>query len=258
MPKTTGRLITLLLLSLLATAIVIIFKNYRSRLESSIENSTIETIRIFGISSETKTRSAATPPKKKKNIVVVSPLANEEWVIGRLHTIKWSPEAEVTGGIYLVNANTKQVIGWIISELGPRQTSYNWDTRLVFLGRYGGVKQEIGVGGYYLVIKFDNNLGEVKSGPISVIYSGQEKKIIQTIILKDFKFNPITISAQKGEQIIFINNDQVKHRILSSGFGPYNLQPGESGILETSVLNLGTYSFYSENYPSMSGVLMVK
>ena len=258
MSKTTKRLVTLLLLSLLATAIVIIFKNYRSRLESSIENSAIETIRIFGISSGTKTRSVSAPPPKKKNIVITSPVAGEEWVIDNLHSIKWNTEAGVSGGIYLINDDTKKIVGWIISELGPRQTSYNWDTRFVFVGRYGGVKQEIGVGNYYLAIKFDSNLGEIRTGTISIIYTGQEKKIIRTTILKDFKFNPAVINALKGERIIFVNNDQVAHRILSSGFGPYNLQPGESAILETAVLNQGNYSFYSEDYSSMSGLLYVK
>lgn len=258
MPKTTKRLITLLLLSLLVTSTAIILKNYRSRLESSIENYGIETVRIFGISTGTKTRSVIAPPKKKKSIIVISPSANEEWVISRPHSIKWTAEAEVGGSIYLVNADTKKIAGWVISELGPRQTSYNWDTRLVFLNRYSGVKQEITVGNYYLVVKFDNYLGEIKSDAISIIYPGQEKKVTQQTILKEYKFNPSIINAQKGEQIVFINNDQVKHRIVSSGFGPYNLQPGESGVLETSVLNLGTYSFYSEDYPSMSGVLIIK
>lgn len=102
-------------------------------------------------------------------IHLLTPIANNVWTIGGQNPIAWDNAAGVTGEIELVNATTKEFVGVILSETGPNQTSYSWNARSIYLGRYSADEVDVVPGTYSILIHFDGNgLGDLISGPITI------------------------------------------------------------------------------------------
>lgn len=132
--------------------------------------------------SNTSTASAVTVPSSEGNggnipalpgpaitITLLTPISGNVWTIGGANPIAWDNPADVTGEIDLVNANTKEFIGVILSETGPKQTSYTWDARSIYLARYSADMKDVVPGVYSIRIHFDGNgLGDLVSGPITI------------------------------------------------------------------------------------------
>lgn len=189
---------------------------------------------------------------QNSKISILSPLASDKWVIGQNNVIRWSGEAKISGSIYLIGALDKAVVGWIISDIGPNQTSYTWDTRDVFLSRTNPAKKNLGTGNYIVKIKFDSKaMPEVSSAPFSIIYASEVVIPVYDVSIKDFKFNPATLTLKKGDKIRFTNNDSVDHRVLLLSVSPFVVAPGQSFVFDTSILTGGTYTFYSDVYSSL-------
>ena len=102
-------------------------------------------------------------------IHLLTPISGNVWTIGGNNSIAWDNPAGVTGEIDLVNADTKTLVGVILSETGPNQTSYSWDGREVYLARYSADKKDVVPGMYSILIHFDGNgLGDLSSGAITI------------------------------------------------------------------------------------------
>ena len=93
----------------------------------------------------------------------------------------------------------------------------------------------------------------------------QEKTLISSeeigndVSISDFAFNPRTITIQKGESIIWTNEDSVKHSIVSDSgneIASDSISKGE--IYEHTFNNVGTYSYYCGIHPSMKGEVVVE
>jgi len=113
------------------------------------------------------TQGSATPAPIV--IHLITPVPSDQWKIGQSNPISWDKEAGITGQIQLLNSQTKALVGVILSESGPHQTSYSWDTRQVYLDRYNPLKKDVTAGTYVIRIKFDgNNLGTLTSLPFVI------------------------------------------------------------------------------------------
>lgn len=101
-------------------------------------------------------------------IAIVTPSTGTTWQIGQSNLISWNNQANITGEIDLLDS-TGQLVGVITSNTGPQQTSYSWDTREVYLGRYSPVKKDVVPGTYLVRLKFDgNNLPDIATGAITI------------------------------------------------------------------------------------------
>lgn len=122
-----------------------------------------------GQSAKTGSSNIPALPGPTITIHLLTPIANNVWTIGGQNPIAWDNAAGVTGEIELVNATTKQFIGVILSETGPNQTSYSWNARSIYLGRYSADQVDVVPGTYSILIHFDGNgLGDLISGPITI------------------------------------------------------------------------------------------
>jgi hypothetical protein len=100
---------------------------------------------------------------------LLTPITGNVWTVGKANPIAWDKAAQTTGEIDLVNASTKKFVGIILAETGPKQTSYTWDAREIYLGRYSADEKAVAPGIYSIRIHFDgNNLGDLISGPITI------------------------------------------------------------------------------------------
>lgn len=98
-----------------------------------------------------------------------TPVAGETWTISQQNTISWDRAAGVTGQIELLNATTKALVGVIIPQTGPNQTSYTWNTRDILLSRTNPLKKNVVPGTYLIRLAFDGNeLAPVTSAPLTI------------------------------------------------------------------------------------------
>jgi plastocyanin len=96
--------------------------------------------------------------------------------------------------------------------------------------------------------------GEMKDTGASASGAGQNK-----IEIKDFAFNPQTITVKSGEKITWINRDEEPHTVVS-----VEKQFKKSTALDTDqeftvvAGSPGTYSYFCSVHPKMTGTIIVK
>lgn len=196
--------------------------------------------------AQTKT----TAPQSDQAIAVTSPSAGDKLILGQNHTISWSKEGGFKGYVYLADASTKAVIGWINSETGPRQTSYTWDTRNLFLTRYSPNKKTVEPGKYIIGVGFESKQTPVVSGVFEIIYPSQATIDEYNISIKDFYATPNSLTVKKGSKLTFANNDAITLKIMTGSIA-FSVAPGSSYTFDTSALFPGEYEFYAEQYTTM-------
>jgi plastocyanin len=85
-----------------------------------------------------------------------------------------------------------------------------------------------------------------------------EKRIPEThtIVISSMQFNPAELTLQKGDSVVFVNNDLVVHDITQEpdkAWTSSNLSPGQS--FRMAVRNSANY--YCSIHPTMKGKLLV-
>ena len=80
-----------------------------------------------------------------------------------------------------------------------------------------------------------------------------------TIEIKDFAFNPQTITVKSGEKITWINRDEEPHTVVSVG----KKFPKSSGLDTDQEYSIiagapGTYEYFCSVHPKMTGTIVVE
>lgn len=81
----------------------------------------------------------------------------------------------------------------------------------------------------------------------------------QAVTIKNFAFNPPSLTVAKGTTIDFTNHDSTSHTATSSTPGAFEtgtIKPGKSASV--TLEKPGTYSFYCAFHPFMKGTITVK
>jgi len=77
--------------------------------------------------------------------------------------------------------------------------------------------------------------------------------------LKNFAFAPQTMKVNKGDIVIFTNDDAANHTVTASAFGGRHvLTTGQSYTLSTASLARGTYPYHCDFHPMMTGTLVIQ
>ncbi len=79
-----------------------------------------------------------------------------------------------------------------------------------------------------------------------------------TVTIKNFAFEPATITIAAGDTVVFVNEDGAPHTATASNgtFDTGNLSTGESGSI--SVIDAGTYEYFCAIHPAMKGTVVVE
>jgi len=101
---------------------------------------------------------------------------------------------------------------------------------------------------------------------LSLFATGEEMKEAgsteskqNTIEIKDFAFNPQTLTVKAGEKITWINRDEEPHTIVS-----VERQFKKSSALDTdqeftiTTSTAGTYTYFCSVHPQMTGTIVVE
>jgi plastocyanin len=95
-----------------------------------------------------------------------------------------------------------------------------------------------------------------RDGDMNTASVGGNKNKIE---IKDFAFNPQTITVKSGEKITWINRDEEPHTVVS-----VEKQFKKSSALDTDqeftivAGSPGTYTYYCSVHPKMTGTIVVK
>lgn len=207
--------------------------------------------------AQTKPPVIAPAQPSDSGIYVISPSAGDKLVLGQNHEIKWSAESGFKGYVYLADASTKEIVGWINSETGPRQTSYAWDTQNLFISRYSPNKKTVGAGNYVIGVGFESKQTPAVSNAFEIIYPSQVTIDEHNIAIKDFYATPNSLTVKKGSKLIFTNNDNATLKIAVGSIS-FSIAPSVSYIFDTSALFPGEYNFYAENYSTLRVTVNVR
>src|SRR5215468_8276173 len=79
------------------------------------------------------------------------------------------------------------------------------------------------------------------------------------IEIKDFAFNPQTITVKSGEKITWINRDEEPHTVVSVG-KQFKKSPGlDTDQTYTITAGVpGTYTYYCSVHPKMTGTIVIE
>ena len=106
----------------------------------------------------------------------------------------------------------------------------------------------------------------ISSLSLSSLIFGQAEKEASTnsakpnqIVIKDFHFNPETLTVKSGEKVTWINRDEEPHTVVS-----VEKQFKKSSALDTdqeftiTAGAPGTYAYYCSVHPKMTGTIVVE
>ncbi|HUZ92881.1 MAG TPA: hypothetical protein VNG29_02685 [Candidatus Paceibacterota bacterium] len=201
------------------------------------------------------------PNAQRSNISITAPVTGDKWVTGTNNVIRWSKAAGIAGGLYLANASDGSLVGWIIQQLNPTDTSYQWDTRNVFVSRTSPASKAVTAGNYIIKALFDGVKQETyaSSGSFSIIYPNQVTTNTYTLTIQNYAFTPSAITVKKGDKLVFENKDSVAQTLQLSSFSPITIQPGASYTFDTSVFQpASSYTLYSNTYPTLRATVTVQ
>jgi plastocyanin len=77
-----------------------------------------------------------------------------------------------------------------------------------------------------------------------------------TISIKNFAFNPATITIKKGTTITWTNDDRAPHELKSSAFNSMVMSTGQSFSFVFN--DSGTFDYSCSIHPSMTGKIIVE
>ena len=80
------------------------------------------------------------------------------------------------------------------------------------------------------------------------------------ISIKNYTYSQTSIRVNKGDKIVFTNNDAAPHTVTADAgaFASASLSNGQSYTLDTSPLAAGSYAFHCAVHPMMTGTVIVQ
>lgn len=102
-------------------------------------------------------------------ITLTSPTSGAQWTIGQQNNIIWNKAAGVTGQLYLVDAKTGAIAGWIQQSIASTQTYFPWNTRELFSSATSPQGKDVLPGEYVVKISFTSpNIPSAVSAPFFI------------------------------------------------------------------------------------------
>lgn len=102
--------------------------------------------------------------------------------------------------------------------------------------------------------------GKYNSGqnnvPVNSPVGSSNPQGLNNIVIKDFSFNPATLNVNKGDTVVWTNEDSVVHRISGNSFQSNDLGNGQSYSFTFN--SVGTFDYICSIHPSMKGTIIVK
>ncbi len=86
--------------------------------------------------------------------------------------------------------------------------------------------------------------------------TGQKSSETATVSIKDFAFNPDSVTIAVGGTVTWKNNDSTTHTVKGVDFESGNLKPGDT--FSQTFDKVGTFDYSCAIHPAMTGKVTVK
>ena len=86
--------------------------------------------------------------------------------------------------------------------------------------------------------------------------TGKKASETATVSIKDFAFNPDSVTVSVGGTVTWKNNDSATHTIKGRDFESENLKPGDS--FSQTFEKVGTFDYSCSIHPAMTGKVVVE
>jgi len=113
----------------------------------------------------------------------------------------------------------------------------------------------IAAGGYFIFIR-GNKTPTPESNQLSNQQNQQSSTTESKITIKNFVFDPSTLTIKKGTTVIWTNEDSIPHKIKSDTFNSEIINKGES--FQFKFNNKGTYDYICGIHQYMKGEIIVE
>jgi len=77
-----------------------------------------------------------------------------------------------------------------------------------------------------------------------------------TVSIINFSFNPSTLNINKGDTVVWTNNDGAPHQVIGDGISGQVMGKGES--FSKTFNESGTVNYHCSIHPSMKGIITIK
>lgn len=82
-----------------------------------------------------------------------------------------------------------------------------------------------------------------------------------TVTMKNFAFNPATLTVKPGTVVTWVNQDSAPHTVVSDAGDPAAFSSGQlstGGTYTFTFTTTGTYGYHCTIHPSMTGTVIVQ
>ena len=79
-----------------------------------------------------------------------------------------------------------------------------------------------------------------------------------TIAIQNFAFDAQLVNINKGDSVVWTNNDSAPHTVTGNNGGLDSPTINKNGIYRFTFNTSGTFSYYCAFHPSMKGIIVVK
>ena len=79
-----------------------------------------------------------------------------------------------------------------------------------------------------------------------------------TIAIQNFAFDAQLVNINKGDSVVWTNNDSAPHTVTGNNGGPDSPTINKNGTYRFTFNASGTFSYYCAFHPSMKGIIVVK
>ena len=85
----------------------------------------------------------------------------------------------------------------------------------------------------------------------------QKKPVTHTVEIVHMKFNPAELTVKRGDKIVFVNHDMVKHNVTEASGKPWKSPDLETGK-SWSMVATKSAGYYCSIHPTMKGKIILK
>lgn len=108
-----------------------------------------------------------------------------------------------------------------------------------------------------LVLVMSQNKSQVSTTtPAGTTPTTTTTTVPNSIVIKNFSFNPSTLTVKVGTVVTWTNEDSVTHTVESNTFNSGNLKKGDT--FQFTFNTVGTFNYNCGPHPAMTGVIVVQ
>ena len=86
--------------------------------------------------------------------------------------------------------------------------------------------------------------------------TSQEVSTTYPVLIINFSFNPASLTVNKGDTVIWTNNDSAPHQVVGDNLNGLVMNKGQT--FSQTFNSSGTFNYHCAIHPMMTGVITVK